>query len=132
MHPPSKTSPAYRKTGARGEESAPFGEKGRLGALITGAAVFAFSASNLYVCGLSLSLHQNLAAYFEVLDYVQIMPAWGLPALLISVGVAVYLFGLNFIPFLFSKKRLSESLIRRLQWVISVQGFYSYACALFT
>lgn len=56
-------------------------EKSPLAFLITGAAVVAFAASNLFVFGVSLALHQNLSAYFEILDYVRITPAWALSAL---------------------------------------------------
>jgi hypothetical protein len=57
-------------------------EKGWLGVLITGSTVAAFLASNLYVFGLSSALNQNLANYFEILDYLQVTPAWGVPTLL--------------------------------------------------
>jgi hypothetical protein len=69
------------------ESELEFGEKGRLGALITGTGVAAFAASNLYVLGLSTALHQNLATYFEILDYVQLTPAWAVPGLLGLAGI---------------------------------------------
>jgi len=75
------------------------GPKGTLSVLITGAAVTAFAASNLYILGLSLSIHQSLASYFEILDYIQITPAWALPGLLLSSLLALCLliyFGVAF------------------------------------
>lgn len=68
------------------------GDKSWLGAVITGTAVGAFVASNLYVFGISLALQQNLAQYFEIVDYVQVTPAWGLPALLSLVLGMAFLF----------------------------------------
>lgn len=54
-----------------------------LGLVITATAIAAFTASNLYVFGLSLTLDQALETHFEVLDYVQITPSWALPAFLL-------------------------------------------------
>jgi hypothetical protein len=41
------------------------------------------------VLGLSLALHHSLASYFEVVDYLQITPAWALPALLMYTATVV-------------------------------------------
>jgi len=57
-------------------------DKGPLAVIITGSTVAAFAASNLYVFGLSIALHHDLAIHFEVLDWVRITPAWALPAFL--------------------------------------------------
>jgi hypothetical protein len=67
---------------SEGESKLDLEEKGWLGVLITGSAVAAFLASNLYVFGLSSALDQNLANHFEILDYLQVTPAWGVPTLL--------------------------------------------------
>jgi hypothetical protein len=57
-------------------------EKGPLALLITGTTVVAFAASNLFVFGLSIALHHDLASHFEILDWVRITPVWALPAAL--------------------------------------------------
>jgi hypothetical protein len=60
-------------------------DKNPLGLVITSTAIAAFTASNLYVFGLSLGLKETLATHFEVLDYIQITPAWALPAFILYV-----------------------------------------------
>jgi len=66
-----------------------WGEKGILGFVITGTAVAAFVGSNLYVMGLSITFHESVATYFDVLDYIQVTPAWAVPALVGSSVVFV-------------------------------------------
>jgi hypothetical protein len=63
--------------------------KGRWAAILAAAAVTAFAASNLYVFGLSLGIHQSLANYFEMTDYIQITPSWALPALYLALVASV-------------------------------------------
>jgi hypothetical protein len=66
-------------------------EKSPLAFLITGAAVVAFAASNLFVFGVSIALHQDLALHFEILDYVRITPDWALPASLYYGVVTLFI-----------------------------------------
>jgi hypothetical protein len=68
-------------------------EKGPLALVITGTTVVAFAASNLYVFGVSIGLHHNLASHFEILDYVRITPAWALPAGLVYLFIAAVSLG---------------------------------------
>ncbi|MBV8275582.1 MAG: hypothetical protein JO170_10050 [Verrucomicrobia bacterium] len=76
---------------AKKENKIEWGEKGILGFVITATAAAAFIGSNLYVTGLSITLHESIATYFDLLDYVQVTPAWGVPALLGYTVVLVIL-----------------------------------------
>jgi hypothetical protein len=119
-------------------------EKGPLGILITGTAIAAFAASNLYVFGLSLALNQSLAIHFEVLDYLQITPAWAFPAFILygSIDLAA-IFTVFFYYWLsdegkslFEKKPLSGQHAEQrafpipfLEWLLAIVIWPLKACA---